>query len=60
MKKPLLAELETLKKKHPAWRAKLVDPQYEKSITCRLFMDPHHLAGKCYKQLSDIIFADLR
>ena len=49
-----------LRKKYPDAIIILKDPQHEEKLTCRSFIDVHHLSGKCYPRLTEYLLKDLR
>ena len=52
-------EISLLKIKFPKSNIKLIDLDKSPAMKCRLFLDSHHLLGKCYNELTDHLLGGL-
>lgn len=50
----------TVKEKYPKAYLELKNYNDSKELTCRFFLDSHHLSGKCYKELTELLLKDFK
>lgn len=51
----LAAFLAGVEKKFPGSRVRMVDPYPDPGVTCRKFVDSHHLSGACFGQIAGAV-----